>query len=230
MIETIYWEICQKPDAGTRAHGRSSPSRPWRRSEPPRRSYGPISAAACAAASHGRSWSKSTTRLVPYVGVAAAINCVAACREVFNPRRAVRRIFPWWIGLTRNIRRQAMQTIFPAQCRPHAILADNAFNNRRELESLLWVSHMPQKSCVQKNLAAEKSCNNYRQCFRYLLWHVCDGSKKRDARHRSVSLSPCFCTHWPRYRPNGATKLNNSQCCAFSALIGHAIHGANASR
>jgi hypothetical protein len=52
-------------------------------------------------------------RLVPYVGVAAAINGVAACREVFNPRRAVRRIFPWWIGLTRN-RRQAMQTIFPA--------------------------------------------------------------------------------------------------------------------
>ena len=58
VLETIYGEIYQSP-RWTRAPGRSSPSRHWRRSEPRRRNCEPILGARCAAALRVRSWSRS---------------------------------------------------------------------------------------------------------------------------------------------------------------------------
>ena len=81
VLEVIYGEIYQASTLDSRTR-KLSPSQPWQLSEPPPRSYEP----------HRRSPEvrrraeeliEIMMQLVPYVGVAAAINEVAACRDVF---------------------------------------------------------------------------------------------------------------------------------------------------
>jgi 4-carboxymuconolactone decarboxylase len=81
VIETIYGKST-KARRSTRARGRSSPSQRWRRSEPRRQLRTHIGGALrCGVAREDLG--EIMMQLVPYVGVAAAINGVAVCREVF---------------------------------------------------------------------------------------------------------------------------------------------------